>query len=63
VRVYQFRHQGNGASLGGGHLAVNQTVALAAIQFGFQKRVIDAGRTLPAFETTADYKSVLPIYH
>ena len=27
MRVYQFRHQGNGASLGGGHLAVNQTVA------------------------------------
>jgi hypothetical protein len=63
VRVYQFRHQGNGASLGGGHLAVNQTVVLVFVQFEFRSRVIDAGRTLPAFETTADYKSVLPIYH
>jgi hypothetical protein len=63
VRVYQFRHQGNGASLGGGHLAVNQTVVLVFVKFEFQRRVIDTDWKFPAFETTADYKSVLPIYH
>jgi hypothetical protein len=62
VRVYQFRHQGNGASLGGGHLAVNQTVAPVVYQFKFQRRVTDTGWTLPAFETTADKKFERPIF-
>jgi hypothetical protein len=63
VRVYQFRHQGNGASLGGGDLTVNQTVALVVVQFEFQRRLIDKGWKLSAFEKIEDRKSERPLYH